>query len=57
MKNGKAPGPSGAVAEMLKGTPDISNKMIADLMNAAIHEGKIPADWSNSIVVRLFKGI
>ena len=30
--------------------------MIADFMNAAIHEGKVPADWSNSIVVSLFKG-
>ena len=44
MKNGKAIGPSGVVAEMLKAVPDIWSKIIADLMNAVISEGKIPAD-------------
>ena len=47
MKNGKAAGPSGVVAEMLKAaTPDTCCKIIADLMNAIIREGKVPADWS-----------
>ena len=44
MKNGKVIGPSGVVAEMLKAVPDIWSKIIADLMNAVIREGKIPAD-------------
>ena len=34
MKNGKAAGPSGIVAEMLKAAPDICCKIIEDLMNA-----------------------
>ena len=47
MKNGKAAEPSGVVAEMLKAaTPDTFCKIIADLMNAIIREGKVPADWS-----------
>ena len=56
MKNGKATGPSGVVAEMLKAAPDICCKTIADLMNATIHEGTVPADWNDTIIVSLFKG-
>ena len=56
MKNGKAAGPSGAVAEMLTAVPDICSKTIADLINTIIREGKIPADWSDSIFVSLSKG-
>ena len=56
MKSGKAAGHSVVVAEMFKAAPDICSKIIADLMNAIICEGKIPADWSDSIIVSLFKG-
>ena len=42
--------------KMLKGAADIYSKIIADLMNAIIREGKVPADWSDSITVSLFKG-
>ena len=56
MKNGKAAVPSGVVAKILKAAPDICSKIIKDLMNAIICEGKIPADWSYSIIVSLFKG-
>ena len=56
MNSGKAVGPPGVVSKMLKAAPDICCKTIADLMNAIIREGKVPADWSDSIVVSLFKG-
>ena len=56
MKNGKGAGPSGVVVEMLKAAPDICCKIIADLMNAIIYEDKVPADWSDNIIVSLFKG-
>ena len=56
MKNGKAAGPYGVVAEILKTAPDICCKIIADLMKAIIREGKVPVDWSDSIIVSLFKG-
>ena len=49
MKNGKATKPSGVV-------PDICCQIIADMMNAVIREGKVPAEWSDSITVSLFKG-
>ena len=41
---------------MLKAALDICCKIIVDLMNAIILEGKIPADCSDSILVSLFKG-
>ena len=56
MQNGKVAGTSGAVAQMLKAAPNICCKIIADLMNAIIFEGKVPPDWSDSIIVTLFKG-
>ena len=56
MKDGKVAGPSGVVAEVLKAAPDICSKIIADLMNAIICDGKFPADWSDKIIVSLFKG-
>ena len=55
MKNEKAVGPSGVVAEMLKAAPDICRKIIADLMNAVIVYGKGPVDSSYNIV-SLFQG-
>ena len=56
MKNRKAAGPSGAVAEMLKAPPHICSQINADLMNTIIREGKLPAYWSASIIVSLFNG-
>ena len=56
MINCKTAEPSGVVAEIMKPAPDICCRIIADLMNAIIHEGKVPEDWSDSITVRLFKG-
>ena len=65
-KNGKVAGLSGVAAEMLKAAPNICSKIITNLMNAIIREGKIPADWSllfivdwsllEFIIVNLFKG-
>ena len=40
---------------MLKAAPDICSKIIVDLMNAIIRVGMVPADWSDSIIVSLFK--
>ena len=51
MKNGKVAGPSGVVSEMMKVAPDTCSKIMADMMNTIIHEGKVLADWSDSIIV------
>ena len=52
MINGKAAGPSGVVAEMLKAALDICGKNIADLVNAVVCKGKVLADcrleWQHS---------
>ena len=56
MANVKMTGPSVIVAEMLKAAPDICCKIIADLMNTIIFDGKAPADLTDSIIVGLFKG-
>ena len=52
MINGKAAGPSGVVAEMLKAALDICSKNIADLVNAVVCKGKVLADcrleWHHS---------
>ena len=55
MKNGEAAGPSVVVAEMLKAASDICSKIIADL-SAIICKGKVPEDWSDSIIVCVFNG-
>ena len=46
----------GVPAEMLKATPNICCEITADLMNDIVLEGKVPADWSDSIIVSLLKG-
>ena len=56
MKNRKVDGPSRVFAEMLKASLYICSKIIADLMNAIIREGKVPVDWSDTIIVSFFKG-
>ena len=40
MKNGKAPGPSGIVAEMLKAAGEVGNQIISDRANAIREAGK-----------------
>ena len=41
---------------MLKAVSDICGKIIADLINTIISEGKVPINWRDSIIIRLFKG-
>ena len=56
MKPGKAAGPSGIVAEMLKCSGQSGAKMIADLANKIINTGTIPSDWEHSFIINLYKG-
>ena len=44
MKNGKAAGPLGTFAEMLKASIDTSVRLVADLANDMIRNGTIPFD-------------
>ena len=56
MKVGKAQGPSGIVAEMIRAAGDIGASMICDLAVAIIRDGKVPSDWEQSFIVCLYKG-
>ncbi|XP_060771234.1 uncharacterized protein slc22a21 isoform X2 [Neoarius graeffei] len=56
MKLGKAPGPSGIVAEMVKASEEVSIPVLCSLANAIIAEKKIPVDWDMSYIINLYKG-
>jgi len=56
MKCGKAAGPSGVGAEMLKAAGDAGIIWVTDLCNETVKEGRIPADWRKSWLVTVYKG-
>ena len=56
LKNGKAPGPSGVVGEMLKASGDAGIDMLHHLVNAIIRDGSVPVDWQESYIISLYKG-
>jgi hypothetical protein len=56
MKVGKAAGPSGIGAEMLKAAGEPGVLWVTDVCNAVVKEGKIPADWRKSWMVSVYKG-
>ena len=51
MKSGKAGGPSGVVADMLKAGGDTVVDCFTDLCNGIVKEGRIPNDWTKSIII------
>ena len=56
MKSGKAAGPSGIVAEMVKATGDLGVEQIRVLTEAVVCNGAIPKDWEESHILNLYKG-
>ena len=56
MGMGKAAGPSGIVAEMLKPCGEVGVLLIRELIEAIILEGHIPSEWEVSYIVSLYKG-
>ena len=56
MKDGKAGGSSGVVAEMLKASGDVGLDLVTELINCIVREGCIPKDWQTSVIVNCFKG-
>ena len=56
MASGKAAGPSGIVAEMLKPVGEAGAVEVHDLIEDIISEGCIPTDWQESFIVNLYKG-
>ena len=56
MASGKAAGPSGIVAEMLKPVGESGAIEVRHLTDDIISEGRIPTDWQESYIVNLYKG-
>ena len=56
MASGKAAGPSGIVAEMLKPVGVAVAEEVFDLVENIISEGCLQTDWQESFIVNLYKG-
>ena len=56
MKNGKSPGSSGIVAEMLKAAGEVGSQIMSDLANAIIREWCVPESWEESHIINCYKG-
>ena len=56
MKNGKAAGPSGIVAEMLKSSGETGISLLTDLAASIMKDGQFPKDWEVSYIINLYKG-
>ena len=56
MASGKAAGPSGIVAEMLKPVGEAGAVEVRDLIEDIISEGCIRTDWQESFIVNLYWG-
>ncbi|XP_053374665.1 uncharacterized protein LOC128547046 [Mercenaria mercenaria] len=56
MKCGKAAGPSGIIAEMLKAAGEEGIDMLRKLAEVVFSSGVIPKDWQESYILNLYKG-
>ena len=56
MKDGKAAGVSGIVAEMLKASGEVGLELFIELFNNIVKEEKVPSDWEMSVIINCFKG-
>ena len=56
MKGGKAAGPSGIIAEMLKAAGEEGIEIVRELVEAVFSSGVIPEDWKESYILNLYKG-
>jgi hypothetical protein len=56
MKNGKAAGPSGIVAEMMKAAGNEGSQIMSYLANAIIREEHVPDSWGESYIINCYKG-
>ena len=56
MKRGKAAGPSGVIAEMLKASSEEGITMLRHLTEIAFSEGMNPMDLGESYIINLYEG-
>ena len=55
MKCGKAAGPSGIIAEMLKAAGEEGAELTRQLVEVVFSSGVIPSDWEESFLLNLYK--
>ena len=55
VKRGKAAGPSGVIAEILKASGEEGITMLRHLTEKAFSEGATPRDWEESCIINLYK--
>src|SRR3989442_14280020 len=55
-KSGKAAGPSGVAADMLKAAGEAGGKGGTDICNEGGRSGVVPVDWRRSWMVNVYKG-
>src|SRR3989441_962022 len=55
-KSGKAAGPSGVAADMLKAAGEAGVKWVTDICNEVVRSGVVPVDWRRSWMVNVYKG-
>ena len=56
MKDGKAAGVSGIVAEMLKASGEAGLELFIELFSNIVKQEKVPSDWEMSVIINCFKG-
>ena len=56
LKSGKAAGPSGIIAEMMRCDSPALKRAFADLATHIIGKGVIPEDWDLSYIINCYKG-
>ena len=52
----KAAGYTGIVSEMLIAGCRMYMKVVADILDSIIRDGKVPKDWEESYTINLYKG-
>ena len=55
MKCGKAAGPSGIIAEMLKAAGEVGIELLTELTEVVFCNGVIPTDWQEGFILKLHK--
>ena len=55
LKQGKSGGPTGVVLEMIKAAGETGTLWMTNVCNAVMKDGKIPEDWSRSLMVNVYK--
>ena len=56
IKDGKAAGVSGIVAEMLEASGEAGLELFIKIFHNIVKEEKVPSDWEMSVIINCFKG-